>query len=223
MLHFNNIRPFLKTLINNSFALIIISFLLVFQYSCDTTEPNDDLKPGRRDYTWTVDTLNIPFTTLQRIWGSSPTDIWATTSSSWENSISHFNGSTWVSYGISGLATPNAIYGFSNTDVYTGEAGSGRIWKFNGNNWNQFAQLTKDGHNNIWIENIWGQSPINFYAFGAYPDSNGLANGSVISHYSNGNWININRDELKGVVEHFYINSPDNKKYLGLTNVLPHK
>ena len=153
------------------------------------------------------------------MWGISPTDIWAVTESNWENSISHFDVSRWISYGISGLATPFTIYGFSNTEVYLGEAGSGRIWKFNGNNWNQFAQLTKDGHNNIWIENIWGQSPSNFYAFGVYPDSNGLANGSVISHYSNGNWININGNELKGVVEHFYTNSSDNKNYLRLTRV----
>jgi hypothetical protein len=153
------------------------------------------------------------------MWGSSPSDVWAITESNWENSISHFDGSRWISYGIYGLATPFTIYGFSNTEVYFGEAGSGRIWKFDGNIWNQFAQLTKYGHNNIWIENIWGQSPSNFYAFGAYPDSNELANGSVISYYNNGNWVNINGYELKGVVEHFYINRSDNKKYLELIRV----
>ena len=200
-----------------AFSLTVFTFLIF--NSCDTNEALDDLTPGSRDYTWTIDTLDGINNPRYRMWGSSPTDIWATTESNWENSISHFDGEKWSSYGISGLATPFTIYGFSNTEVYIGEAVSGRIWKFDGNNWNQFAQLTKDGYNNIWIENIWGQSPSNFYAFGAYPDSNGLANGSVISHYSNGNWVNVNRDELKGVVEHFYTNSPDNKNYLRLTRV----
>lgn len=205
----------------NTFFLhiILINSALILTSSCNTAEPTDDIKPGRRDYVWTIDTLKGLHNPRFRMWGSSPTDIWATTSSNWENSISHYNGSNWTSFGISGLATPFTIYGFSNTEVYVGESGSGRIWKFDGNNWNQFAQLTKDGHNNIWIENIWGQSPNNFYTLGAYPDSNGLANGSVISHYSNGNWVNVNRDELKGVVEHFYTNSSDNKNYLRLTRV----
>ena len=221
MLKLNFSKPLIK--ITFFFLLNINLFLLVplgnLLTACNTTEPTDELKPGRRDYTWTVDTLNGLNNPRFRMWGSSPTDIWATTESNWENSISHFNGYTWSSYGIPGLATPNAIYGFSNTEVYVGEAGSGRIWKFDGNNWNQFAQLTKDGHNNIWIENIWGQSRSNFYAFGAYPDSNGLANGSVISHYSSGKWVNVNRDELNGVVEQFCVNSIDNKKYLGLIRV----
>lgn len=201
------------------FAFPLIFITIISFLSCNTTEPIDNTLPGRRDYVWTVDTLQGINNPRFRMWGSSPTDIWATTSSNWENSISHYDGTSWISYGIPGLATPKTVYGFSSTEVYIGESGSGRIWKFDGNNWNQFAQLTKDGHNNIWIENIWGQSPSNFYAFGAYPDSNGLANGSVISHYSNGNWVNINRDELKGVVEHFYTNSPDNKKYLQLIRV----
>ncbi|HQF41876.1 MAG TPA: hypothetical protein PK073_03105 [Ignavibacteriaceae bacterium] len=200
-----------------SFLLLIL--FLLFNLSCNTTEPTDDIKPGRRDYTWTVDTLSGLHNPRFRMWGSSPTDIWATTSSNWENSISHYDGTIWISYGVTGLATPKSIYGFSNIEVYVGEAGSGRIWKFDGNNWNQFAQLAKDGHNNIWIENIWGKSPNDFYAFGAYPDSNGLANGSVISRFNSGKWVNINRDELNGVVEHFYSNSLDNKNYLRLTRV----
>ncbi len=84
--------------------------------------------------------------------------------------------------------------------------------KFNGNNWNQFAQLTKDGHNNIWIENmlgsirqendIWAVGEILYLndSLGSDPDpslynavhwdgqswelknSNGFANGSVSFH-----------------------------------------
>ncbi|MEO8232508.1 MAG: hypothetical protein ABI638_09505, partial [Ignavibacteriota bacterium] len=55
------------------FLLLILAFLA--QISCNTTEPTDELKPGRRDYTWTMDTVKIPFKKLTRIWGSSPTDV----------------------------------------------------------------------------------------------------------------------------------------------------
>lgn len=195
------------------FLFLLISFLITAQ-SCNTTEPTDDLKPGRRDYTWTIDTLPGINNPRFRMWGSSPTDIWATTSSNWENSISHFDGSRWISYGVTGLATPNAIYGFSNAEIYIGETGSGRIWKYDGNNWNQFAQLTKDGHNNIWVENIWGQSFNNFYAIGVYPQAQFSPNNSVIAQYDSGIWTTFNTNNLFGVVEHLYKNLPDNKVYL---------
>jgi len=66
---------------------------LLLNLSCNTTEPNDELNPGRRDYTWTVDTLAGLNNPRYRMWGSSPTDIWATTGSNWNVSISHFDGS----------------------------------------------------------------------------------------------------------------------------------
>ena len=192
-------------------SLFLIA-LFVLTISCNTTDPTDELKPGRRDYTWTVDTLNYPFATLYRIWGSSPTDVWTTSPGDWDKSISHFNGIRWTSYGISGMNTPHSIYGFASNLVYIGTYGGG-IWKFDGNNWNQFAELSIDEHNDIAFDNIWGKSQNDFYAFGAYSDSNGLANNSVIAHFQNNNWSIINSDEIKGIVEHLFENNADGKIY----------
>ena len=49
----------------------ISTLLLLLTVSCNTTEPTDDLKPGRRDYKWTVDTLaNIaPSNSYTELWG----------------------------------------------------------------------------------------------------------------------------------------------------------
>ena len=199
----------------NTFLLYSLSLILTFISftSCNTTEPDDELKPGRRDYTWTVDTLPGLNNPRFRMWGNSPTDIWATTMSSWENSISHFNGTSWQSYGISDLTNAHAIFGFSGSEVFIGTGDRGRIWKFDGTNWNIFAELTKDGQTYLVFDNIWGQSKDNFFALGAYPDQYGF-NNSVIAHYLNGNWEMLNTEGLYGIVTDLYKNKPDNKIYL---------
>ena len=195
--------------------LILIFFvgaLLIFLNSCDSTEPVDDLKPGRRDYTWTVDTLTGLNNPRFRMWGSSPTDIWATTSSSWENSISRFNGTHWQSFGIADLTNANAIWGYSGSKIFFG-ADRGRIWKFDGTTWNIFAELTKEGHSDIVFNDIWGLSENDFFVFGAYPDQYGF-NNSVIAHYLNSNWKMLNTTGLYGIVTDLYKNVADNKIYL---------
>jgi hypothetical protein len=193
-------------------VIFFVSTTLLLLNKCDSTEPVDDLKPGRRDYIWTVDTLNYPFATLYRIWGSSPNDVWAISPGDWDKSITHFDGNEWVSYGVSGMNTPHSIYGFASNLVYIGTYGGG-IWKFDGNNWNQFAELSIYGRNDIAFDNIWGKSQNEFYAFGAYTDSNGLANNSVIAHYQNNNWSILNSGDIKGIVEHLFENKTDGKIY----------
>lgn len=211
LLKVNFLKAF--TISKNLKLFLILTLPFLTQFSCNTTEPTDDLKAGRRDYTWTVDTLNGLHNPRFRMWGSSPTDIWATTTSNWNVSISHFNGSEWTSYGVPGLIQPNAIYGFSSNNIFLGDE-NGKIWKYDGNNWNLFAELLKDGHSNIVFSNIWGENINSLYATGAYPEENGGYNMSVIAHFSNGNWNLLNTDELYGIVTRLYKNFQDNKIYL---------
>lgn len=194
--------------------LILFSITLLALGTCDENPVNgDNVKPGRRDYTWTVDTLDGLNSPRFRMWGSSPADIWAITHSAWEVSISHFNGSVWTSHGVTGLINPFSIYGFSNNNIFIG-AENGQIWKFDGSNWKLFAELTKNGHSDIVFDNIWGEYSNSFYAFGAYPDENGYATNSVIAQYHGGNWLMLNTSTLYGIVEHLYKNLTDNRIYL---------
>ena len=134
MLHFNNIRPFLKTLINNSFALIIISFLLVFQYSCDTTEPNDNLKPGRIDYTWTVDTIPVANSVMKDMWGSTPNDIWICGDGyDRRQSLWHYDGKNFTPYNEY-ILSATAIMGFAQNNIWMTNA-IGQIWHYSGVYW----------------------------------------------------------------------------------------
>lgn len=193
---------------------IFILLIFVGINSCNNNPTEPEPQPGRRDYAWIVDTLdNNSYSPGSRMWGNSPTNIYATSYGDWSYSISHFDGQKWSSYGISGLTRISSVYGFSNTNVFVG-AGNGSIWKFDGNNWKSFASLTKDGNNRIVFDNIWGESASDFYALGAYVDETGYANNAVIAHYYKGKWEMINTDALYGIVEHLYKNFPDNKIYL---------
>lgn len=196
-------------------ALPFILFLTItLAQSCDTTEPpDDDLKPGRRDYTWEVDTLDI-YAPISKIWGSSPNDVWFIS----QEGFWHFDGSAWRTDGISRPIAPHALWGFSQNDVYAGGS-SGNIWKFDGNDWKEFAKLKKDGTDFIAFENIWGTNSNDFYAVGAGPDEELYANHSVIAHFVDNNWQIFDTDILKGNVVHFYINKPDQKKYCGLIKI----
>jgi hypothetical protein len=194
--------------------IFILSLLFILQLSCSSpTDPNDNLQPGRRDYVWTVDTLAGLSSPRFRMWGSAPSDVWATTTSNWDVSISHYDGSRWTSYGVSGIIQPNAIYGFSSNNIFLGDE-NGKIWKYNGNNWTLFAELKKDGHSRIVFSNIWGENTNSIFATGAYPEENGGYNMSVIAHYYNGNWNMLNTKVLYGIVTRLYKNFPDNKIYL---------
>ena len=193
---------------------LVLSFLL-FSCKSPTGPAADNTPPGRRDYVWTVDTINTPYDAIGRMWGSSPTDLWTTSAGSWGQSISHFDGENRSSYGVSGINVPWAVYGFSHNEVYIG-AENGKIWKYNGNSWTLFAELTKDGHTDLHFENIWGKSPNDLYAFGAYPDENTVFNKTVIAHFNNNVWNTINTDNLVGTAVHLYKNGPDNKIYIQL-------
>ncbi len=191
-----------------------ISILSLLSVTCknEVAAVEDNAVPGRRDYVWTVDTLDALYSPRGRMWGSSPTDVWATSSSNLGVALTHYNGSKWVSYRTSGMV-PNAIYGFSSINIVIG-AYNGQIWKFNGNNWNLFYSLKKDGHSDIVFSNIWGESINFFYVNGAYPDVNGYYNKSVIALYNNGIWYPLNTSQLSGIVTHVYRNISDNKIYL---------
>ncbi len=203
------------------FILPVVAILLTSIYfSCSSPNEPVSLTPGRRDYTWTVDTLSGPWDPIFRLWGSSPTDVWAITSGGdIRNSIYHFDGTRWttgkyiIHYGLF------SIYGFSQNNVYIGA--QNRIYRFDGVSWKETAVLTKDGHDydivfdNMWGESLWGP-PTALFAFGAYPDDKGLANNSVIAlfNFRDNKWSMLNTNGLKGIVEQLFRNKSDYKIYL---------
>jgi len=154
----------------NLFKIFLIIAAASLFNTCNITEPTDNLKPGRRDYTWTVDTLNIPFTVLTRIWGSSPSDVWAIgPGGDLDKTIYHFDGVRWSNDGISRPLSPTTIFGFSASDVWICGLG-GDIWNYNGIDFIKKTTITILNYNFLGFEDIWGDSPNSIYAVGFAQD-----------------------------------------------------
>ena len=199
--------------------IILISCLFLLVISCNdnpVTPPED--QPGRRDYTWTVDT--IP-NYMIRMWGDSPTDVWIIgPAGNYNRTIYHYDGNRWTTDDVFRFISPSSIFGFSQNNVFIG-GDNGKIWHFDGK-WKEIAALTKDGHNDIVFDNMWGTTlnifgsalSYDLYATGAYVDEKGYANNAVLAHYFNGNWEMINTNGLYGIVERLYKNKSDKKFYI---------
>jgi len=170
--------------------------MAIISCSCNPTEPPIiENTPGRRDYTWTVDTLNIPFTTLQRIWGSSPQDVWTIgPGGDKDKTIYHFDGVRWSSDNVSRPLAPTALFGFSPEDVWIGGRG-GEIWHFDGLDWNKFFTMNNPGYNFYGFESIWGDAPDNVYAVGYAED--GVKYKGILVRYDGYTWKNLELPEIQ--------------------------
>jgi hypothetical protein len=164
--------------------------------SCDTTDPpvdSDNQQPGRRDYTWTIDTLNTPaYTLVRRMWGSGPNDVWAILSGSdLDKTIWHYDDNSWTTDGVFRSIEPASIFGFAPDNIWIG-GHQGEIWKYNGATWEPYTVLVATPNTTITWENIWGVNPNDVYAVGAYEDSSLLNNNGVIAHFNGNSWGLLN-------------------------------
>ena len=170
------------------FPFLVLVTLTSISFNCseNTLDSTDLLPPGRRDYLWTVDTLFIPFTVLQRIWGSSPTDVWAIgPGGDADKTIYHFDGTGWKNDGISRPLAPTSIWGSAPDNIWIG-SGGGDIWRFDGVNWLKNSTLILEGYNYISLENIWGDSPDNVYVVGFAENTETFT--SIIAKFDGNQW-----------------------------------
>lgn len=204
--------PFLKLFTSSTTKLILTIFILSVILninSCNSvTEP--EIQPGRRDYVWEVDTIKPGNESLylRRIWGSSPNDIWAVGSSSWTaTSIWHYNGKEWRCDSIPRKVVANGLFGVAQNDVWLGSCcGLNTIWRFNGNNWFQFAELNpENGYNHITLNCFDGLSASNIYGVGfteLYGQNKWKA---MIMHFNGNNWRIVNIPEIRVGFESFAV------------------
>ncbi len=179
-----------KTIIKYALSTILIIVFLITQNSCKNgpIDPYVNLEPGRRDYSWTADTLFIPFTYMNRIWGSNPNDIWAIGLGDADKTIYHYDGNKWTTDGVSRDIDPTALWGFATDDIWIG--GFGPLYHYDGANWNRDFEYNNDDFTLWGIQDIWGDSPDNVWAIG-FADSSDVRIG-IIFHYDGNYWSRVN-------------------------------
>jgi hypothetical protein len=169
--------------------LLTVEFLF---YSCNTTEPTDNLKPGRRDYTWTVDTLDSPNNELRRTWASSENDAWAVGPGGVTpyDRLWHFDGNEWQPYPQALSIYPECIYGFAQNDVWMGGS-DGKVFHYDDNGWRHSYTYIKLDAVGTHINDLWGSNSKEIYAIGrTYINQEPLPR-SFILHFNGSIWKEI--------------------------------
>lgn len=168
---------------------ILISLIFISQaFSClnDSVSPiTEEIRPGRRDYEWSVDTVKSTMLSLINIWGNNPSDVWVVGNyGDFDKRMWHYDRNSWNAQGWRGIYAWS-IYGFGAKDVYMGGY---EIWHFDGFQWKkQFEprldSLTGGG---VMITDIRGNSPNDLWAIGFSSDFTETSYGAIYHKDSNG-------------------------------------
>ncbi len=174
-----------------SFVIIIGLFIA---NSCGENPTEPEPQPGRRDYVWTVDTINPGNESLYlvRIWGTSANDVWAIGVSSYSaTSIWHYNGKQWRGDSIPRYVQPSSIFGFSSNEVWLGNANS-TIWKYSNSQWSRFGEYKVTGYDRTNINYFDGTSNNNIYGVGFADVYNSNIAKAIIMQYDGISWKFVN-------------------------------
>ncbi|MEW6509291.1 MAG: hypothetical protein AB1432_16290 [Bacteroidota bacterium] len=192
----NSVLRLFTSAITKLILIILILLIFVNINSCNgVTEP--EIQPGRRDYVWEVDTINPGNESLYllRLWGSSPSNVWAVGASSWSaTSIWRFNGSIWKCDSIPRKVNPSGLFGRSYNEVWLGNTNS-TIWKYDGNSWILFGEYKADGYDATIIQAFDGTAN-NIYGAGFKNSYQRNEQKSVLINFNGNIWRFINIPEL---------------------------
>lgn len=174
--------------------LFIVFSLIILNFSCtkDTitdTEQTDNSIPGRRDYTWKVDTLSGGWAAyMSSLWGSNPDDIWAVGSAGATiDAIWHYDGIKWEQKWPRISSNLMSVCGFSQNNIWAVGNPGDEIYNFDGNSWKISVTLKIPG-NLIGFNQIWGDAPNNIYAVGDADSTGSNSYRGIIARYDGNKW-----------------------------------
>jgi len=179
-------------------TLAIIIIVIINSCKDNGTGP-DTLEPGRRDYTWTVDTLKLlngEFMSLYGIWGSEPNDVWACGSgSSNQYRLWHYDGIAWRNIDVGfPILDATKIYGFNKNNIWMVTA-TGTIAYYNGTSWKSIGNFSTQKE---WLvlQGIWGKNTNDLYAFGFLDKKDLSGYTGCILRYDGRNWNYLEIEKL---------------------------
>ena len=169
----------------------IIGLLLITAFDCNDNVVNPQEQPGRRDYTWELDTLNMPMNYLGAVWGATPTDVWAVGAGGTSfDRLQHYDGKKWSAYTKEPVnCGGNTIFGFSENTVWMGgrdELSNGAaIWHYDGNSWSRNYIYHAKGEYINEVTDIWGLAPNNIFACGYIVEKSDSTYGFILRYDGN--------------------------------------
>jgi hypothetical protein len=181
--------------------------------------PIEDATPGRRDYTWFIDTIYAGGNIIRGIDGVSPSDVWAISSpGDFSQTFYHFDGVKWSTDGANRSIAPEAIHAFASNDVWSVGLGND-IWHYDGNAWNFHTILTADSSNFYSLEDIGGYSSTNMYAVGLHSyQGSDIDLHPLVYHFDGNNWLRINIQDVVCTLYKIRFFSLNKALVLGLKN-----
>lgn len=115
--------------------IVIVATLIINSCKENPIGPDDsNAIPGKRNYTWVVDTIDNPFLDFYTIWGNSITSIW-TAGMLMSDALYRYDGEKWRLDTRVYISDPLALWGNEN-DVWIGND-KGCIWKFTNTSYKQ--------------------------------------------------------------------------------------
>ncbi|MGE5353001.1 MAG: hypothetical protein ACM3P0_13030 [Acidobacteriota bacterium] len=181
---------------------ITLLILLIFNLSCSkdpvTSEEVDNSTPGRRDYTWTVDTLKGEWHAyISGLWGSDPNDLWAVGSAGATiDAIWHFDGEKWEQKWPGISSNLMSVCGFAQNNVWAVGAPGDQIYKFDGNLWEAAATLSIPGYI-PGFNQIWGDAPYSIFAVGGAESTEGKSYKGIIATFYGNVWSVLDIPDLR--------------------------
>jgi hypothetical protein len=126
---------------------------------------------------------------LTRVWGSSPSDVYAVGAAI----VLHYDGKAWnsVAYGLSGYSL-KSVWGSSSSDVFvSGASGSGgAILHYDGSSWSVAASGLPGT-----VSSIWGTSAADVFAVATQYSAASQQYLSVIYHFAGDSWREMTRSQ----------------------------
>ena len=193
--------------------LTAIVTLIIMSISCNDNPvaPGNEPPPGRRDYEWSVDTLISPMWLVEKMWGSSPQNVWVIGGGGGAmERIWHYDGNSWRHpEGIERVGPSHAIYGLGENKMWVGGV-DGQITFYDGNSWTESYRYTPKNSAFTSIEDIYGHNENDVYAVGLYAldDGSNQTRGFIL-HYDGVEWKEVLRTDYHS---YFYRILPINNK-----------
>lgn len=171
----------------------IVVFACMFLGLCckdNGITPIEEVKPGRRDYKWFIDTIYAGGNYINGINGVSSNDVWVISNpGDFSQTFYHFDGMKWSTDGANRSIAPEAIRAFASNDVWAVGLG-GDIWHYNGTSWNRHTKIPSPNTNYYSLASLDGNISTNLYAVGNLSYT-GSDLRQLIYHLNSGLWSRI--------------------------------